>query len=91
MSAPNLVRQAYAAAVFADYYNLTHDEKARPALKRLLTAMGRSSLPIGKGKTQAMIEKTHIFSMPFGRYKITAVLDTLGLFYEISRFHQSFD
>ncbi len=82
MSAPNLVRQAYAAAVFADYYNSTHDERARPALQRLLTAMGRSSLPIGKSKTQALIEKTRILSMPFGRYKITAALDTLGLLYD---------
>ena len=82
MSAANLTRQASAAAMLADYYALTKDQRARPAIQRLLTAFGRYSLPIGKSRKQALIEKTHLLSMPFGRYKIQSALNRFGLLYE---------
>lgn len=82
MSASNLTRQAYAAAVLADYYESTHDERARPALRKLLIALGEHSLPIGKSRIQALIERTGLLSMPAGRFKIQGLLERLGLLYE---------
>jgi hypothetical protein len=82
MSAPNLTRQAGTASVIADYYLLTRDERARPAIKSLLTAFGRHSLPIGKSRMQSLVEATHLLSMPIGRYKIHAALERFGLLYE---------
>ena len=84
MSAANLTRQAFTAAVLADYYALTKDQRTRPAIQRFLRAFGRYSLPIGKSRVQTLVEKTHLLSMPFGRYKIHAALNRLGLLYETS-------
>ncbi len=82
MSAPNLARQASTAAVLADYYALTKDQRTRPAIQRFLWAFGRYSLPIGKSRIQTFIEKSRLLSMPFGRYKIAAALKRFGLLYE---------
>ena len=84
MSAANLTRQAFTGAVLADYYALTKDQRARPVIQRFLRAFGRYSLPIGKSRVQTLVEKTHLLSMPFGRYKIHATLNRLGLLYETS-------
>ncbi|MEJ2653682.1 MAG: hypothetical protein P8173_18435, partial [Gammaproteobacteria bacterium] len=82
LSTANLARQAGVAAVLADYYVLTGDPRARPALERLLEAFRRHSLPIGKGRMQGLIEKTRILSMPVGRYKIRNALKRLGLHFD---------
>jgi len=82
MSAANLTRQAGTASALADYYALTKDQRAQPAIQRFLDAFGRNSLPIGKSRMQTLVEKTHLLSMPFGRYKIQAALNRFGLLYE---------
>ena len=82
MSAANLARQAGTAAVLADYYALTKDPRVRPALEKFLTAFGRHSLPIGKSRTQKLIEETRILSIPWGRGKIHNVLEWLDVLYE---------
>lgn len=82
MSAANLTRQAGTASVLADYYALTKDQRTQPAIQRFLRAFGRYSLPIGKNRSQTLVEKTHLLSMPFGRYKIQAALKQFGLLYE---------
>lgn len=82
MSATNLIRQTGTAAVLADYYALTKDQRTRPAIQRLLSAFGRYSLPIGKSRMQTLAEMLHLLSMPFGRYKIHSALNRFGLLYE---------
>ena len=82
MSAVNLTRQTGTASALADYYALTKDQRAQPAIQRFLGAFGRNSLPIGKSRMQTLVEKTHLLSMPFGRYKIQAALNRFGLLYE---------
>jgi len=82
MSTGNLARQAVTAAVLADYYALTNDPRARPAIEKFLTAFGRHSLPIGKSLAQSLIEKTRLLSMPVGRGKIRNVLERLGLLFD---------
>src|SRR5574340_23279 len=82
MSAANLTRQAGTAAVLADYYAQTGDQRARPAIQKFLRAFGDYSLPIGKSRLQTLVEKTRVFSMPFGRYKIQAALNQSGLLYQ---------
>lgn len=82
MSAANLTRQAFVAAVLADYYAQTGDQQVRPAIQKLLTAFGRHSLPIGKRRMQGLIEQTRLLSVPVGRYKIQAALQRFGLLYE---------
>lgn len=82
LSGPNLVRQAGTASALADYYLLTGDKRARPALEKLLTAFEGHSLPIGKSSLQGIIESSRLLSMPIGRYKIQSALDRLGLLYK---------
>lgn len=82
MSTSNLARQAGTAAVLADYYALTNDPRARPALEKFLIAFRDHSLPIGKSRMQSLIEKTHLLSMPVGRYKIRNTLDRWGLLFD---------
>ncbi len=82
MSTANLARQAGTAAVLADYYAFTKDPRARPAIEKFLTAFGRHSLPIGKSRTQGLIEKTRLLSMPVGRGKIRNALERLGLLFD---------
>jgi hypothetical protein len=82
MSGENLTRQAATAAVLADYYALTKDQRTRPAIQRFLRAFGRYSLPIGKNRLQTLVENTRLLSMPFGRYKIQAAMEQFGLLYE---------
>ncbi len=82
MSGENLTRQAYAASVLANYYALTRDQRTRLPLRRLLTAFGRHSLPIGKSRAQTLVESTRLLSAPFARYKIYRALNGLGLLYE---------
>ena len=82
MSAANLIRQVFTAAVFADYFAKTKDQRARQAIQQLLTAFGQHSLPIGKSLMQTLVEKTRLLSMPFGRYKINAAMKRFHLLYE---------
>jgi len=82
MSAANFTRQVFTAAVLADYYALTKDQRTSPPIQRLLRAFGRYSLPIGKSRVQTLVEKTRLLSMPFGRYKLQAALNQFGLHYE---------
>jgi hypothetical protein len=82
MSPAHLTRQAGAASALADYYALTRDPRAPPAIQRFLSAFGRHSLPIGKSRAQTLVESTRLLSMPFGRYKIHAALERSGLLYE---------
>lgn len=81
-SPANLTRQAGTAAVLADYYALTGDPRAAPAIRRLLDAFGDYALPIGKSRTQTLIEKSRVLAVPFGRYKLQAALDRAGLLYQ---------
>jgi hypothetical protein len=81
MSAVNLVRQAGTASALADYYALTKDRRAAPAIQRYLRAFGHHSLPIGKSRKQALVESTRILSSPYGRYKIRSALHRFGLLY----------
>jgi len=82
LSAANLTRQTGTAAALADYYALTLDPRARHAIQRFLLAFGRRSLPIGKGRVQALLEATHVLSSPLGRYKLQEALSRFGLLYE---------
>lgn len=82
LSAANLTRQAATAAALADYFALTKDPRARPAIQRFLRAFGRHALPIGKSRGQVLLEATRILSLPVGRYKLRAALARLGLLYE---------
>lgn len=82
LSAENLTRQAGTASALADYYALTKDERAKPALQQYLRAFGRHSLPIGKRRLQRLVESTRLLSIPIGRYKIHAALKKYGLLYE---------
>jgi hypothetical protein len=82
MSAANLTRQTGTAAVLADYYALTKDQRMRPVIQRLLSAFGRYSLPVGKNRVQTLVEMTHLLSMPFGRYKIHSALNRFGLLFD---------
>lgn len=82
ISAANLTRQVGTAAVLADYYALTKDQRVRPVIERFLRTFGRYSLPIGKSRMQTFVEMTGLLSMPFGRYKIQTALNRFGLLYE---------
>lgn len=82
VSMANLARQIYAASVLADYYARSGDARARPALARFLSAFGERSMPIRKGRLQALVEATHVLSVPVGRYKLQSALTRLGLMYE---------
>jgi hypothetical protein len=81
MSPVNLTRQAGAASTLADWYALTGDERARAPLEKMLAAMGRHSLPIGKSPVQQVLERTRLLSLPVGRYKLRAALTRFGLLY----------
>jgi hypothetical protein len=81
LSKENLARQAGTAAALADYYALTKDSRARPALEKFLTAFGRHSLPIGKGLPQRLIEQTRLLPLLTGRKRIGSALNRLGLLY----------
>jgi hypothetical protein len=82
LSTGNLARQTGTAAVLADYYAYTKNPRARPAIEKYLAALGRHSLPIGKSRTQKLIEETRILSIPWGRGKIHNVLEWLDVLYE---------
>jgi hypothetical protein len=82
ISTANLVRQAGTAAVLADYYELTKDRRAEPALRKYLEALRRYSIPIGKKRMQSLVEQTHLLSLSFGRHKMWKMLDHFGLLFE---------
>ncbi len=82
ISAMQLVRQALAGAVLADYQLLTGDPRAREPVRKLLAALRIHSLPIGKSELQTFIELGRVLSLPVGRYKLRASLERFGLLYE---------
>jgi len=82
MSASNLIRQAGTVAALAAYYRYTQDARLQEPLQRSLVALGRHSLPIGKARLQDWIERAHVLSLPFGRWKLISALRHFGLLYE---------
>jgi hypothetical protein len=82
ISSHNLIRQTGTASVLASYYRHTGDARAREPLERLLLAFDRYSLPIGKTRAQEWIERTHLLSLPFARWKLRAGLARLGMLYQ---------
>ena len=82
LSAMQLVRQAFAGAVLADYQLLTGDSRAREPVRKLLAALRIHSLPIGKSELQTFIEHGRLLSLPVGRYKLHVALERFGLLYE---------
>lgn len=82
LSAVHLVRQALSAATLADYQLLTGDERAREPLRKLLAALRKHSLPLGKSGLQTLIESTRVLSLPVGRYKLNTLLERSGLLYD---------
>jgi hypothetical protein len=84
MSAPNLVRQTVSAFALARYYEQTKDAGAERAVAEALSAFGKRSLPIGKGRMQRVIEETRIQSLPIARWKLKSALDRFGLLYQPS-------
>lgn len=82
LSAMQLVRQAFAGAVLADYQLLTGDSRAREPVRKLLVALRIHSLPIGKSELQTFIEQGRVLSLPVGRYKLHVALERFGLLYE---------
>jgi len=82
LSAPQLVRQALAGAVLADYQLLTGDKRAHEPVRKLLVALRIHSLPIGKSELQTFIEHGRVLSLPVGRYKLQVALESFGLLYE---------
>ena len=82
MSPSNLIRQAGTVSALAIYYRHTRDEWLQEPIQRALAALGRHSLPIGKSRAQSWVERTHVLSLPFARWKLKSVLDRFGLLYE---------
>ena len=70
LSPENLIRQAGMASVLADYYQRTHDPRLREPNLHLLSALGRHSLPLGKSRVQRWIERAHLLSIPYGRWRL---------------------
>ena len=84
MSMSNLIRQAGTASVLAEYYRQTRDARLVEPIKRALSAFGRRSLPIGKSQAQTWVERTHLLSLPFARWKLRSGLDRFDLLYQPS-------
>ena len=82
VSPENLIRQAGTASALAAYYERTHDLRLREPLQRILAALGRYSLPIGKSRLQRWIENAHLLSIPFARWRLQTLLLHHGLLYE---------
>lgn len=87
VSAAQLVRQAFAAAVLADHLllNAQTPERAsrvRLSVRSLLDALQARSRPIGASPLQALVTRSGVLSLPAGRYKLHSALDRLGLLYQ---------
>lgn len=82
MSASNLIRQAGTVSVLAAYYRYTHGSRLQDPLQRSLVALGRRSLPIGKAPLQHWVERAHVLSLPFARWKLLSALRRFGLLYQ---------
>jgi hypothetical protein len=84
ISSSNLIRQAGWTYALALYYRHTRDARLQAPIQRALSAFGRRSLPIGKSQAQRWVERAHVLSLPFARWKLQSALDHLGLLYESS-------
>jgi hypothetical protein len=79
MSPSNLIRQAGSVSVLAQYFRYTRDARLEEPIQRALSALDRHSLPIGKSRAQYWVERTHLLSLPFARWKLKAALGRFGL------------
>ncbi len=77
----NIVRQAGAGYILAEYYLQSRDRRVRLAIEATLKASAGRSLPIGKSMWQSALEHTGLLSLPIGRYKLRAGLDRMSLLY----------
>ena len=77
----NIVRQAGAAYILAEYYLHARDRRVRLAVEATLKTSDGLSRPIGKRWLQSALERTGLLSLPIGRYKLRAGLDRMGLLY----------
>jgi hypothetical protein len=77
----NIVRQAGAGYILAEYYLQARDRRVRLAIEATLKASAGLSLPIGKSMWQSALEHTGLLSLPIGRYKLRAGLDRMSLLY----------
>lgn len=82
MSPSNLIRQAGTASALAHYARFSKDPRLVEPLQRAILSFSQRSLPIGKSRLQYWVEQTRVMSLPFGRWKLRALLDRLGLLYE---------
>lgn len=82
VSPSNLIRQTGTAFALAEYYRYTRDTRLQEPIQRALSAFGRHSLPVGKSQAQYWVERTHVLSLPFARWKLLYTLEHLGLLYE---------
>jgi hypothetical protein len=82
ISPSNLTRQAGSAFALATYYRHSGDPRLQEPIQRILSAFARYSLPIGKSRAQYWVERTHILSLPFARWKLLSALEYFGLLYE---------
>lgn len=76
-----VVRQAGAFYVWANYYELSGDDRYRESLRRGIAALGQRSLTVGKSRAQEWLEATHVLSLPAGRWKLASALSKLNLLY----------
>lgn len=84
ISPSNLIRQAGAAYTLAAYNQHVKDPRLEEPIRRLLSAFGAYSLPIGKSNAQRWVERTRVLSLPFARWKLLFMLERFGLLYETS-------
>lgn len=81
VSAYNFVRQSYTAFVLAQYYALSRDPGVLSAVRRALDMLARHGLPIGKSTAQTWLERLHVLSLPFARWKLQDTLARAGWLY----------
>jgi hypothetical protein len=77
----NIVRQTGVVSFLAEYYLDTQDESVRESIERALKAFGELSLPISKGRTQALIEHLTTFTPHLGNRVLQRVLRGSGVLY----------
>src|ERR1700730_2033268 len=78
----DIVRQAGAGYILAEYYLHVRDRRVRLAIEATLKTLAGLSLPIGKNSMQSALEQARLLSLPIGRYKLQAGLDRMGLLYQ---------
>jgi hypothetical protein len=84
ISPSNLIRQAGSAYTLAVYNQYVRDPRLEEPIRRVLSAVDTYSLPISKSNAQRWIERTHVLSLPFARWKLLSTLERFGLLYGTS-------